>query len=845
MPSSMPRINWIEIQGFRAFGRKPQRVEFSSAICVLWGPNSQGKTSFAEAVEFLFTGTIVRKELLASAQDEFADSLRNTHLPSNQVVYVAAEVLDNNGSAHSMRRTLASDFSKRGSCTSTLEIDGRPASSDGFAKIGIVLSQPPMAVPILMQHTLGYLFTAKPQERSLYFKALLEVGDLDTLRNAIGQREATLQKADTNLLTKLRSAAAIDNQDVRNTLTPLLGADESPPAVVSAVSAALDFLLLHASFDPPEVLSKKIAYLETVLEQKQAKTFPLALFRREAFTRTIVESDALWTSLDAFRGQSQKVDAEVKQLAGLFTEVLKVPTVVANTGAIDCPVCGTEDALTQERVQLIRDRLRTSEAFVQAQDATQVELRQIDTGLIALERNSQRGRPSFRRLPRRERIETGFSVKRMRELLPAEQAQLLQPWLRELRSLLRAARRLSKAAAAVKAITQDDVGEFATAENSERLRASLADLQERQTSLIKAGDSYAGAEHGLREALRVVVDANSSTTGWQDLLDVAKDLQGIRSDLLDMKALAVVKGEFAKAIQKIDRAKEEVLNDKFAGMSDEIQAWWERLRPDEPVFFSGVKPRPLAVRTIDFKASLATSSERLNPHVRDVVAIFSVSQMHCLGLAAFLARSVREKCGFVILDDPIMSSDEDHRTNFLHGGLQALLNAGYQVILLTQDQSLRKTLSHLYAHLNVELFEITMAEPADGSEVNKTSDSITAMLARVKPFVGNAHLEIRKTACEKLRDVAERVCKEIAVNNRRQNGDLTAQITDYVGPKGTFESLISEAEPFLNDPSHPGKLKVIAQTLNPGKHDGDVPTKEALKQAYGDLGQFRKHYNLS
>ena len=43
---SMPRIkNWIEIQGFRAFGKKLPHVEFTSTISVLWGPNSRGKTS--------------------------------------------------------------------------------------------------------------------------------------------------------------------------------------------------------------------------------------------------------------------------------------------------------------------------------------------------------------------------------------------------------------------------------------------------------------------------------------------------------------------------------------------------------------------------------------------------------------------------------------------------------------------------------------------------------------------------------------------------------------------------------------------------------------------------------
>jgi recombinational DNA repair ATPase RecF len=75
------RINKVEIQGFRAFGRKGQTLAFGSAIAAVWAPNSQGKTSLAEAFEFLLTGEIVRRQLMASTQDEFADALRNAHMP--------------------------------------------------------------------------------------------------------------------------------------------------------------------------------------------------------------------------------------------------------------------------------------------------------------------------------------------------------------------------------------------------------------------------------------------------------------------------------------------------------------------------------------------------------------------------------------------------------------------------------------------------------------------------------------------------------------------------------------------------------------------------------------------
>jgi DNA repair exonuclease SbcCD ATPase subunit len=56
------KIRRLEIQGFRAFGQTAQLLEFHSPIICISGRNSQGKTSLAEAFEFLFTGQIVRRD---------------------------------------------------------------------------------------------------------------------------------------------------------------------------------------------------------------------------------------------------------------------------------------------------------------------------------------------------------------------------------------------------------------------------------------------------------------------------------------------------------------------------------------------------------------------------------------------------------------------------------------------------------------------------------------------------------------------------------------------------------------------------------------------------------------
>ncbi len=87
----MPRIKRLEIKGFRAFGSQAQVLEFRGPMAVVWGPNSQGKASVAEAIEFLLTGKTVRRELVASAKREFAEALRNAHLPESEEVRVSAE----------------------------------------------------------------------------------------------------------------------------------------------------------------------------------------------------------------------------------------------------------------------------------------------------------------------------------------------------------------------------------------------------------------------------------------------------------------------------------------------------------------------------------------------------------------------------------------------------------------------------------------------------------------------------------------------------------------------------------------------------------------------------------
>ncbi|MCV7070305.1 AAA family ATPase, partial [Mycobacterium rufum] len=181
---SGPRLVSLEVRGFRAFGNEARTLDLDAGLVVIHAGNSQGKTSLAEAIEFLISGRSSRRELLGGAKAEYNDSLRNAHLATADTdVYVAAVVRDAAGVTHEVRRELVSDFGQGTECDSRLLIDGIDA--DGLDQVGFPLADPPVRAPVLLQHILRHVLSTEPKQRVGYFKALLSLTDLDSFRERV------------------------------------------------------------------------------------------------------------------------------------------------------------------------------------------------------------------------------------------------------------------------------------------------------------------------------------------------------------------------------------------------------------------------------------------------------------------------------------------------------------------------------------------------------------------------------------------------------------------------------------------------------------------------------------
>ena len=87
------KLSRLRIAGFRGFNEE-RVIEFHDKLTLISAPNSHGKTSISEALEFLIFGQ-TSKVSQADSKDEYKDSYRNRHYPSEKPTVIEGIFADN------------------------------------------------------------------------------------------------------------------------------------------------------------------------------------------------------------------------------------------------------------------------------------------------------------------------------------------------------------------------------------------------------------------------------------------------------------------------------------------------------------------------------------------------------------------------------------------------------------------------------------------------------------------------------------------------------------------------------------------------------------------------------
>lgn len=832
----MTRLRRLEVAGFRAFGAKGQALDFEKNLAVIYAPNSQGKTSLAEAIEFLLTGTTSRRALVSSAVREFADALRNAHLADGGDVVVRAVLETADGQRRLVERKLVADYSARGECTSALTVDGQGVKD--VASLGISLAQAPLAAPVLMPHGLRYILQVEPMQRTAYFKMLLEMGDVDEVRRRIAGLEVKASTSTQGLLERYRECA--DNRVFGG---PLANCSASSEGVRGALGNAL-LLAANSPPDLPEDLEGRVAHLRALLAEKQRSAFPIdALDAGPTLAWTRPRASA-FDDLVAYHRLRGTIDAELVRLQALYTALLEIPAFgeLQPHASATCPVCKTDGALTGHRIEEIRAALNSSTAATTARSKAMAALREVQTLVAGVLRGISGVKPQVFGWGVVEREKRGFSLAALTELLGDKAEDCVGAWRQAANHLQSAVKDAEAAlephAATISALRVESF-------DNEALRSATAAIDaidNVSAAVVAARTRYVTAHAAVVADIEPAVARKTNTEGWRALLALATEPDALVGALREDAAVTTTRREHEAALRQIDDAIAGVLDAKYEQLGGDISTWWKLMRPDTTTRFSGLHRAGTGRRYLDIKAGLFDAEARPSPTaIRDAVAVFSDSQLNCLGLAAFLARAVRQKCGFIVLDDPFPGSDADHRTMFLDQVLPALNAEGIQVILLTHDDNAARDAQAMYADTGIDCFEIGLADPIAGAAVTRTTDDLDLLLAKANGLLTTSasSADARKLAAKHLRAATERTCKLMVIKARAAQGTLTP-LSDL---NLTLGALIPMVEPLLiQNAGDPGKLRVIPGRINPGNHDDAVPDQADLKQTYGTLKDIKKRY---
>lgn len=331
--ATLPSVSLIrlEVEGFRGVG-PPATLELrpGPGLTLVVGRNGSGKSSVAEALEMLLTGSNRR---WFERPKVWTEGWRNLH--HNPPRITATFAVAGRSAPMKVTRTWPAVADVSGSI---LEMDGKRRSMEEAGWDDALRGYP----PLLSQNELGRILEGKPTELYDALASILGLGDIaaaeSLLRNARLEGETAIKGRQREAERIAELLTGLDDERAAATMKALTAKAWDLAAVRKAVAGGV------AAVDERTALRmlRDLSTLDVVDRERVRQTTTRLREMNEELGR-IGGSDA----------------AAARETALLLAQALAVH---APHEGLDCPVCGTAGVLTYEW------RLKTTERIKELQD---------------------------------------------------------------------------------------------------------------------------------------------------------------------------------------------------------------------------------------------------------------------------------------------------------------------------------------------------------------------------------------------------------------------------------------------------------------------------------------------
>lgn len=675
------RLSSLRIKGFRGFADE-RVLDFSPTVTVMYAPNSYGKTSVSEALEWLLYGTTWRVDH-GITRDEYKGSFRNCHVASDSECFVEATMKVTDDSFVRVKRVLQENE------TSQLLWPDDPIPGWPYMTVDTVGA----GRPFITQHALKGLLLASPSDRFTGFSRLLGFDQLQLIQESI-VRFCTKPSLPSRVLeARTQVQALLDAVAKQPSLSALSRLLQKGEGKLALSKEALEEACLVRVPEGTQRDSLKPQLLR-LRSEKVAKVFSGHVRIR------VIALNALLTPSTLRERASHVLSSEVAEKLAAARLLKDSESILAEDKFLElglmllagdqkrvCPFCHQQlDPEVAEQVRQRRADLGTRSTIMS-------NLRQSNEGIVAALGEMQHDLNAA----------VAGTTSRAADLVKSEVSLPLLGTLLASESQARFLKNITDAVTGIRSML-------------DKLNADCREVEQETQRIIGTVNSFISSGQDivrLKQRLDVVVDeldeGSKLLSEWEPRLEEAEQMLSheldVRAQTEDVSVMIQcldgwqllsrvfrinsivdsLKAMKQATVQFVSAKAEEIVSQRF---TQDVQGWYLRITtPADPeVGFSGF----CLPHNVDgsFKTNMIqVKACSFGTEMRSAVSCLSESKLNALGLAMSISTYLASNSPFefLVIDDPIQSLDSGHETQFIEVISSLSSELGRQVILLSHN----------------------------------------------------------------------------------------------------------------------------------------------------------------